>query len=63
MIARKTCGGSQSAKALMVREVLQSVIESLRLRYPDPVGKLTEALDAYAANPKTRIEDMLFPLP
>ncbi len=63
VIARKTCGGSQSEKALMVREVLQSVIESLRLRHPDPVGKLTEALDAYAANPKTRIENLLFPLP
>lgn len=63
VIARKTCGGSQSDKALMTREVLQSVIESLRLRHPDPVGKLAEALDAYAANPKTRIEDLLFPLP
>ena len=32
VIARKVCGGSQSKDALMVREVLQSVIESLRLR-------------------------------
>ena len=47
----------------MVREVLQSVIESLRLRYADPVAKLTEALDAYAMDAHVCIPDMLFPLP
>ena len=46
VIARKVCGGSRSNDALLVREVLQSVIESLRLRCADPVAKLTEALDA-----------------
>lgn len=63
VIARKVCGGSQSKDALMVREVLQSVIESLRLRYADPVAKLTEALDAYAMDSRVCIPDMLFPLP
>ena len=38
VIARKVCGGSQNKDALMVREVLQSVIESLRLRYADPAA-------------------------
>ena len=47
----------------MVREVLQSVIESLRLRCADPVAKLTEALDAYAMDPGIYIPDLLFPLP
>ena len=47
----------------MVREVLQSVIESLRLRCADPVAKLTEALDAYAMAPGICIPDLLFPLP
>ena len=47
----------------MVREVLQSVIESLRLRCADPVAKLTEALDAYAVDPGICIPDLLFPLP
>ena len=51
----------------MVREVLQSVIESLRLRLrlrcADPVAKLTEALDAYAMDPGICIPDLLFPLP
>ena len=49
----------------MVREVLQSVIESLRLRCADPVAKLTEALDAYAMDPSIciPIPDLLFPLP
>ena len=63
VIARKVCGGSQSKDALMVREVLQSVIESLRLRCADPVAKLTEALDAYAIDPGICIPDLLFPLP
>ena len=63
VIARKVCGGSQSKDALMVREVLQSVIESLRLRYADPVAKLTEALDAYAMDSYVSIPDLLFPLP
>ena len=47
----------------MVREVLQSVIESLRLRCADPVAKLTEALDANAMDPGICIPDLLFPLP
>ena len=63
VIARKVCGGSQSKDALMVREVLQSVIESLRLRCADPVAKLTEALDANAMDPGICIPDLLFPLP
>lgn len=63
VIARKTCGGSQSEEALMVREVLQSVIGSLRLRCCDPVARLTEALDAYALDRTFKIEDFLFPLP
>ena len=62
VIARKTCGGSQSEDALMVREVLQSVIGSLRLRCGDPVARLTEALDAYALDKTFKIEDFLFPL-
>ena len=63
VIARKVCGGSQSKDALMVREVLQSLIESLRLRCAEPVAKLTEALDAYAMDPGICIPDLLFPLP
>ena len=46
----------------MVREVLQSVIGSLRLRCGDPVTRLTEALDAYALDKTFKIEDFLFPL-
>ena len=48
---------------LMVCEVLQSVIESLRLCCANPVAKLTEALDAYAMDPDSCIPDLLFPLP
>ena len=63
VIARKVCGGSQSKDALMVREVFQSVIASLRLRCADPVAKLTEALDADAMDPGICIPDVLFPFP
>ena len=43
----------------MVREVMQSVIGSLRLRCGDPVARLTEALDAYALDKTFKIEDLL----
>ena len=56
-------GRGLEAGDYMVREVLQSVIESLRLRCADPVAKLTEALDAYAMDPGICIPDLLFPLP
>ena len=63
VIARKVCGGSQNNDALLVREVLQSVIKSLRLRCADPIAKLTEALNADAMDPGICIPDLLFPLP
>lgn len=63
VIARKTCGGSQSEAALEVRETLQSVICTLRLRHKDPVAVLAAALDEKARNPDAKLEDILFPLP
>ena len=56
------CPNASLIDALMVREVLQSVIGSLRLRCGDPVARLTEALDAYALDKTFKIEDFLFPL-
>ena len=61
VIARKVCSGTQSNDALLVREVLQSVIESLRLLCADPVAKRTEALDADAMDSGICIPDVLFP--
>lgn len=63
VIARKVCGGSQSEAALSVRETLQPVICSLKLRHKDPVAVLTAALDERARNPDAKLEDILFPLP
>ena len=56
------CPNASLIDALMVREVLQSVIGSLRLRCGDPVARLTEALEAYALDKTFKIEDFLFPL-
>ena len=62
VIARKTCFGSQGDKGLSDREVVQSVVMTTYLRYADPVAKLTEVLDAYAADQSVNIADLLFPV-
>ena len=62
VIARKTCFGSQGDQGLSDREVVQSVVMTTYLRYADPVAKLTEALDAYAADQSANIADLLFPV-
>ena len=62
VIARKTSFGGQSEGALRVREVNQSVMETLALRHADPAGKLARALDIYAATgKKSDVRDFLFP--
>ena len=62
VIARKTSFGGQSEDALWVREVNQSVMETLALRCADPAGKLAKALDIYAATgKKSDVREFLFP--
>ena len=62
VIARKTSFGGQSEDALWVREVMQSVMESLALLYDDPAAALAEALDLYAkTGSKAAVRDFLFP--
>ena len=62
VIARKTSFGGQSEEALRVREVNQSVMDTLALRYDDPAAKLTQALDIYASTgKKSAVRDFLFP--
>ena len=62
VIARKTSFGGQSEEALRVREVNQSVMETLALRYGDPAAKLAQALDIYASTgKKSAVRDFLFP--
>ena len=36
-------------------------MDTLRLRWEDPVEKLKEAFEAIAANPGTDVTDILFP--
>ena len=57
VVARKTSFGGQSEEALRVREVNQSVMETLALRCDDPAAKLAQALDICRARlplPKSR---------
>ena len=62
VVARKTSFGGQSEAALRVREVMQSVMESLALLYDNPSAALAEALDLYAkTGSKARVRDFLFP--
>jgi len=62
VIARKTSFGGQSEDALWVREVMQSVMESLALLYDDPAEALETALDIYAkTGRKSDVRDFLFP--
>ena len=62
VIARKTSFGGQSEEALRVREVNQSVMETLALRYDDPAAKLAQALNIYAlTGKKSTVRDFLFP--
>ena len=62
VIARKTSFGGQSEGALRVREVNQSVMETLALRCEDPAAKLAQALDVYASTgKKSAVRDFLFP--
>ena len=62
VITRKTSFGGQSEDALWVREVNQSVMETLALRCADSAGKLAKALDIYAATgKKADVREFLFP--
>ena len=62
VIARKTSFGGQSEGTLRVREVNQSVMETLALHCEDPDAKLAQALDVYASTgKKSAVRDFLFP--
>ena len=60
VVARKVSNGSQSEKGLKTRETLMSIIDTLRLRYDNPVRKLSSVLDALAQNPKADISNLLW---
>ena len=60
VIARKISFGSQSEQGLKTREVLMSVLHTLRKRTPDGFAAFTRALDALAVNPTRDPYALLF---
>lgn len=63
VIARKLSYGSQSPKGRRTREVLMSVLHTLRKRNRDPAHVLHEALNQLAANPDADLTELLFGAP
>jgi transposase len=60
VIARKISFGSQSEQGLKTREVLMSVLHTLRKRTENGFEVFTRVLDALAVNPLRRAYDLLF---
>jgi transposase len=60
VIARKISFGSQSEQGLQTREVLMTVLQTLRKRTDDVAAAFTRALDALAVNPARNPYDLLF---
>jgi transposase len=60
VIARKISFGSQSDAGASTREVLMSLLLTLQKRTPDPVGKLTAALNVLARHPDADVYRLLF---
>jgi DNA-directed RNA polymerase subunit RPC12/RpoP len=60
VIARKISFGSQSPQGLHTREVLMSVLHTLKKRSENPFESLTKALDALAAKPNRAPYALLF---
>jgi len=60
VIARKISFGSQSEQGLKTREVLMSVLHTLRKRTDDGFAAFTRALDALVVNPTRHPYDLLF---
>ena len=58
--ARKVCFGSQSEKGLEVRETLMSIIDTLSLRFNDPVAKLSSVLDEIGRNKNADVDALLW---
>jgi hypothetical protein len=60
VIARKLSFGSQSPRGRRTREVLMSVLHTLRKRTRDPAEALRNALNRLAANPDADLATLLF---
>jgi len=60
VVARKVSFGSQSLQGAATREILMSVLHTLRKRTPDPVAALRAVLDQLVANPDADPFKLLF---
>jgi len=60
VIARKISFGSQSEKGRRTREILMSIVHTLKKRGRDPTGTIKAALDNLAATPRANPYELLF---
>lgn len=60
VIARKVSFGSQSEEGAKTREILMSMLHTLKKRHPQPEQHLKSVLDQLAANPKQDPFPLLF---
>ncbi len=60
VIARKISFGSQSYEGAKTREILMTVLHTLKKRSPDFAGKFKSALDRIAENPSLKPYQLLF---
>ena len=60
VIARKVSHGSQAEEGAKTREVLMSVMQTLKKREADPRQRFKEALDKITANPQMKASEALF---
>jgi transposase len=60
VVARKISFGSQSSKGAATREVLMTVLHTLRKRTPDPAAAFHDCLNQLALNPKANPFNLLF---
>jgi len=60
VIARKVSHGSQAEEGAKTREVLMSVMQTLKKRVADPRQKFKEVLDQLALNAEGKVSELLF---
>jgi len=61
VVARKVSFGSQSDRGAATREILMTVLYTLRKRVPDPAAAFKAALDQLAQDPHADPFTLLFP--
>jgi len=60
VIARKVSHGSQAEEGAKTREVLMSVMQTLKKRLAEPRQRFKEVLDRIAVNVEGKVSELLF---